>query len=744
MKTKCAMLILGFCILLAASTALTAQTPLQLPTWPQDFVLKAGRQATFMIPNPGTGTINVTVTWTGSPISIGAVACDKTVILPPALHNAPSFTFTIDTKSVVQSKSPVFVVSLELPGSSGPRARAAGKINVESPPVDMEAFQGLVRPLIAALPQKPPPPTKQQADALTAQVKSENENRIKAQENHRATLSRLLQLQSNREVVKYRNTVRSLASPRKQLTRLTGRNVDGLVGGTAIVSKISRLSPVTPITPMLRSVNPAAGMSGQQVTVIGQGLASDATEIDFTIAAGVIVPASIISFQVGADGTDTIVAQVPEKAGVTSSFLGQITAKALDRNPVVTTNGLQFSFTPVIAPSIEYIEPVEVGPGAAVRLDGNNFVQGDVVHFVIPGVSDYASPTVFGGTRLTASVQQYVAKDLKIGSVYIARSTPSVSSQAAQMIYKPTLPLILSVPDSAVAASPIVIRGMSFGGSVGGSGSGGSGGGAGGGSGSGVDPNMSDADLMKMINAENQAMSAAAAGGTAQVAGAAGGTAQVAGAPQTAPTVTNPPPPGAEIHLIEQSGTDIKMQVDYWTDTRIVARVPGLAGFVNAQNCTVYVRTTAGRSDSKPLSVTPIIAIAPMFLQELYADQDLTFSDPSLGVDTWFLNPPNPGLWLHGYHAPSFFAGNWGEDTYFNNHKLRNGWVVAWVDFTGTNATLDEKRVGTDSPYLKISWCETIDVGLMALRMAGIPVTPWNTAQYQVSIWVKGPLGTMY
>lgn len=485
MKTKCVAVILGFCILLVASAVLAAEAPLKLPTWPQDFVLKAGRQATFMIPNPGTGTINVTITWTGSPISIGAVACDKTVILPPALHNAPSFSFTIDTKSVVQSKSPLFVISLELPGSSGARARAAGKINVESPPVDMEAFQGLVRPLIAALPQKPPPPTKQQADALTAQVKSENENRIKAQENHRATLSRLLQLQSNREVTKYRNTVRSLASPMKQITRLTGRNVDGLVGGPAFVSQISSklLSLSTPITPMLRSVNPAAGMSGQQVTVIGQGLSSDATQIDFTIAAGVIVPASIISFQVGADGTDTIVAQVPEKAGVTNSFLGQITAKALDRNPVVTTNGLQFSFTPVIAPSIEYIEPVEVGPGASVRIDGNNFLQGDVVHFVVPGVSDYASPTSFGGTRLTASVQQYVAKDLKIGSVYIARSTPSVSSQAAQMIYKPTLPLILSVPDSAVAASPIVIRGMGFGGSAGGSSGGGSGGGSGGPSG---------------------------------------------------------------------------------------------------------------------------------------------------------------------------------------------------------------------------------------------------------------------
>lgn len=243
---------------------------------------------------------------------------------------------------------------------------------------------------------------------------------------------------------------------------------------------------------------------------------------------------------------------------------------------------------------------------------------------------------------------------------------------------------------------------------------------------------------MNQVNAENQSINMASAGGGAPTSGAA------QTAPGTPTVVTNPPPPGAEIHLIDQSGADTKMQVDYWTDTRIVARVPALAGFVNAQNCTVYVRTTAGRSDSKPLSVTPSIAIAPMFLQELYADQDLTFSDPSLGVDTWFLNPPNPGLWLHGYHAPSFFAGNWGEDTYFNNHKLRNGWVVAWVDFTGTNAKLEEKRVGTDSPYLRISWCETIDVGLMALRMAGIPVTPWNTAQYQVSIWVKGPLGTMY
>ena len=62
----------------------------------------------------------------------------------------------------------------------------------------------------------------------------------------------------------------------------------------------------------------------------------------------------------------------------------------------------------------------------------------------------------------------------------------------------------------------------------------------------------------------------------------------------------------------------------------------------------------------------------------------------------------------------------------------------------GEHATLAEKRVGTDSPYVKVSWVEEVDPVAMAMRLAGLPTTPWHTATYQVSTWLKGPLGTMY
>ncbi len=728
MKIGCARTIVYACVLLTSALLLAAEAPLKAPTWPQDFSVTPGERATFGIPNPGTGSVKVNVTWTGGALNIAATGSDGKVVVPPADRSAPSHSFTIDTQTLGgPAKCPLVVVTLQLPKAVATNPKATvnakaianatvtGKIAVQSAPVDMARFQEQVRPLLARQAAKPAPlMPPQQSAAQTKAAEAAAEAKNKVMETQKLSQAKTLMTQAKTEIATRRNTLKSMAYPAKSIktlrpSALAGAAKGGLpkagapqgAGGTGGTAK----SPTPPVTPTLRGVTPEGGMTGAQVTLVGAGLTADGTEIHFTLAPNMVVPANILSFKTEGDGTVTLKVQVPEKAGLTSPFAGQVVAKAVDRNPVVTTNALAFQFTPVVTPSIVYLDPVEVQPNILVQLQGNHFAQGDVVHFIIPGVGDYTAPDtiVQDTTRMGAKVPPYTTREIGNGSVYITRKVPAgwVSSQNAALIFNPSLPLIQSMPDSAAADSPILIRGVSFGGPSGADAAGSVAAGAGG---TGADSEQMAKQMLEAAKANT---------GASQNAGGAGG-----GAPSS-----------GTVYLIDEVGKEHLLSVSYWTNTHIVARTPPLTGFVNPKSCKIYVKSNVGKSDPKPLALTPSLVTTLMLITDLMANNDYRFKQRDAGDRFAVVPTPAAGILVSGFHRAGMFEGHKDDDEYFLNRKLRNGWVVDSINFASGDARLDESRVGTDSPYVKVHWwCDA----------------PWQNVSYTVMIFVKGPKGTMY
>jgi hypothetical protein len=112
-----------------------------------------------------------------------------------------------------------------------------------------------------------------------------------------------------------------------------------------------------------------------------------------------------------------------------------------------------------------------------------------------------------------------------------------------------------------------------------------------------------------------------------------------------------------------------------------------------------------------------------------------------------------PGWFLHGFfkiwevHASrADWLGYRGNDLFFMNKRLQNGWQVTkaevvflnrfepddhvWCAFTGqsSGAYVAESRVGTNSPYLNVRvWLE-----------------PYCTIRYAPRVWIQGPKGVPY
>jgi len=169
--------------------------------------------------------------------------------------------------------------------------------------------------------------------------------------------------------------------------------------------------------------------------------------------------------------------------------------------------------------------------------------------------------------------------------------------------------------------------------------------------------------------------------------------------------------------------------VTYWTNTHIVARTPALTGFSGTKGCKIYVKNNAGKSDPKPLALTPCLTTTLMLLGDIVTNKDYRLSDKAIGDAFAVLPTPAAGIMVNGFHRANMFNGYKDDDDYFVNRKLRNGWVVDSINFASGNARVEESRVGTDSPYVKVHWwCDA----------------PYQTVSYTVMIFVKGPKGTMY
>jgi hypothetical protein len=241
----------------------------------------------------------------------------------------------------------------------------------------------------------------------------------------------------------------------------------------------------------------------------------------------------------------------------------------------------------------------------------------------------------------------------------------------------------------------------------------------------------------------------APAGSVAPV-GAAGTSAQaaVASAP---PALTVRPGRGSPGDIVTIEGSGLGTQagtvqftvapgralpatVVHWSDTGIVVRVPEVDGVAAAYSGPLAVAPMQGTARSVAFEFVPATEVR-LIVPTL--DQASVGAPGSIGS-----NVCHPAC-AWGFNLEYLMFGQRGEDRFFTNARLLNGWRVEgvglkhrdgsgslragiWVEGSA-DATMLENRVGTDSPFLRVGWWR--DAGGSSLA-------------YWPFIQIRGPKGT--
>ena len=157
-----------------------------------------------------------------------------------------------------------------------------------------------------------------------------------------------------------------------------------------------------------------------------------------------------------------------------------------------------------------------------------------------------------------------------------------------------------------------------------------------------------------------------------------------------------------EVHFIVANGRDVVAPVTIWSDTQIFAAVPEVSG-IQAFNGLVSVKRGTSTSKLVPFRFIPSIECIILNVIPIN-DQILQNADPA----GYYVRHPGPG-W-------AFFLGARGDDTFFSNTRLKNGWTLQAVYLTdygnysgikvsgAADAYVSESSPGTDSLYAKVHW----------------------------------------
>ena len=199
-----------------------------------------------------------------------------------------------------------------------------------------------------------------------------------------------------------------------------------------------------------------------------------------------------------------------------------------------------------------------------------------------------------------------------------------------------------------------------------------------------------------------------------------------------------------EVHFKVGPSTDLPGRVEYLNDTQIVAYVPDASGIAAPFDGEMFVRTPQGQTNSVPFRLIPGREVIPLNIEENLLVGDFEFLKPNGDDDNWYVIPSwgNSNVFV-GWHKPDIFEGYSGDDVFFKNFRLKNGWLVDSIIFwdssyealrLGAKTRLEEYRQGTDSPYLRIRWWAD----------ALISVAPINMACYNFAINIVGPKGVPY
>lgn len=181
-------------------------------------------------------------------------------------------------------------------------------------------------------------------------------------------------------------------------------------------------------------------------------------------------------------------------------------------------------------------------------------------------------------------------------------------------------------------------------------------------------------------------------------------------------------------------GRTIPAPIVLWSDTGVVVRVPDVDGVVSAYHGPLSVsptKETARSASFEFVPATEVRLIVPT-LEQMRLD-----GPSSIGS-----NVCHPSC-AWGFNLEYLLFGQRGQDVFFPDTQLRNGWRVEGVGLRhrdpyghlkvgiqvqgNADAAMLESRVGTDSPFLRVGW--------------------WRDAgDSQVNYWpfiqIRGPKGT--
>lgn len=153
-----------------------------------------------------------------------------------------------------------------------------------------------------------------------------------------------------------------------------------------------------------------------------------------------------------------------------------------------------------------------------------------------------------------------------------------------------------------------------------------------------------------------------------------------------------------EVRFIVNPGVDLPAPVDWWTDGLIRAYVPAPPNHgITAFDGFVYVvrKPDNTRSGAASFRFEPALET-----RSTMAAPDRRIAQPGL------VRPNGLEIWHHNGNP---FWGTRGNDEFFPNTRLQNGWVLEDVYLYQTNLAsggsyIADKKVGTDWPYFNVRW----------------------------------------
>jgi hypothetical protein len=466
--------------LLQSVTSVAGVQP-AVPTWPQDFRIGPGEKADFGFAVTQPGDIAVEVKWKGVPLTIILKDPSGASVKRLDLRPPPSASLVHTATAADVQKGPMWIVSIVAP-SAKPGLRivgevepaAVGQINVQSPKADMSKVSAQIQALearAAARFRAAESIFSQQALAdFRARQAAFDKSRLETVNTLEASLRSRMRTnieQLNRLILQTSGT--GATAPVQTTGQTPAPSISRLPVPIAPASTVT--IPPTPTgpapDPTLLLVTPNAGVPGDIVIIKSTGLLADKflSEAWFMINPGVTVQAKVLTVTKVANGVN-FEAQVPNAAGVTQGYNGQVFMKAKDQSPVFTTNSLPFRFDPVPKPEIASFDPAAAEPNIWLTVRGLNFKPGNQVRFVLDGGRDVLAEMRYNsGTEILAKVPAYSANQASQGLLYMLGkfATGWAKSNTVTIYLKATYPSISSL-DRAEGGpgEPVLISGSGF------------------------------------------------------------------------------------------------------------------------------------------------------------------------------------------------------------------------------------------------------------------------------------------